>query len=244
MDLVICDDESLARERLRSLVTTIGGYRIVAEAANGSEALKQCEQHQPDMILLDIRMPVMDGLETARHLALLEKPPAVIFTTAYDDYAIQAFEASAVDYLLKPIREQRLAEALNKARRLNSAQLKALEENEGNPQARTHICVQQRGDLKLVPVEDICYFMADQKYISVRYPQGEMLIEESLKSLEKEFKGRFIRIHRNALVALKDIDGMVKRDDGHFVISLARCTDQLEISRRHLPEIRKLLKGR
>jgi two-component system response regulator AlgR len=136
-----------------------------------------------------------------------------------------------------------LAEALNKARRFTRAQWKALQEEQGRPQARTHICVQQRGDLKLVPVDDICYFMADQKYISVRYPQGEMLIEESLKSLEQEFEGRFIRIHRNALVALKDINGMARRDDGHYVVSLSRCPDTLEISRRHLPEIRKLLKG-
>ena len=244
MNVMICDDEALARDRLRSLITMIGGHHIVAEAGNGREAVELCRRHEPDIVLLDIRMPVMDGIEAARYLARMNKPPAVIFTTAYDDYTLQAFEANAVDYLLKPIREQRLAEALARARRPTRAQLRAIEEGSDKPKARTHICVQQRGDLKLIPVDEVCYFMADQKYISVRHAQGEVLIEESLKSLEQEFGDRFVRIHRNALVARKAIDGMIKRADGRHLVTLHNCPDQLEISRRHLPAMRRLLKGK
>lgn len=242
MKILVCDDEAPARDRLVSMIGELEGFEAVGQAANGMEALQQTQQLQPDIVLLDIRMPGMDGIEAARHLSGAENPPAVIFTTAYDSYALQAFEASAIDYLLKPVRLERLQEALDKAGKLTRAHINSLDEHH-EPDARTHICVRFRGDLQLIPVQDICYFMADQKYVTVRHVNGEVLIEEALKSLEQEFGQQFIRIHRNALVARAFLVGLQKTADGRHVVKLKNCDKQLEVSRRHLSEVRQLLKS-
>ena len=200
----------------------------------------------PDIILLDIRMPLMDGLEAARHLGTLEDPPAVIFTTAYSGHALAAFEAHAVDYLLKPIRKERLAHALDKARKLNRAQRHAATQT-GNDatqsahRARTHISARSGEKIQLVAVPEIIYFQADNKYVTVRFATGQVLIEESLKALEEEFAGRFTRIHRNALVAQAHLSGMVKSKEGLREITLRGIPDQLEISRSHLSVVKKLI---
>lgn len=244
MNVLIADDEPLARTRLRELLDEIGGYDIVGEAATGKEALQQGVDIQPDLILMDIRMPTMDGLEAAIHLSALEQPPAIIFTTAFGDHALAAFEAHAVDYLLKPIRKERLENALRKLQQLNRVQLAALNQTKGtthDSRARTHISVLSRGGLQLIPVASILYFKADQKYVTVRFAAGEVLIEESLKDLEDEFGERFFRIHRNALVASAHISGLVKDHEGNSMLTLQRAEDKLEISRRHLPEVRKRL---
>ncbi|MEO6697028.1 MAG: LytTR family DNA-binding domain-containing protein [Gammaproteobacteria bacterium] len=244
MKVLIADDEPLARSRLRELLAEIGGYQIVGEAVNGKDALQQGVQVQPDLILMDIRMPTMDGLEAAMHLSALEQPPAIIFTTAFGDHALQAFEAHAVDYLLKPIRKERLEGALHKLQQLNRAQLSALNQTKGethDSRARTHVSVLNRGNLQLVPVADIRYFKADQKYVTVRFATGEVLIEESLKDLEEEFSERFFRIHRNALAASGYVSGLVKDHEGDWLLTLQGVEEQLEISRRHLPEVRKRL---
>jgi two-component system response regulator AlgR len=240
MKVLITDDEAPARMRLRDMLGSLPGHEIVGEAADGADALRLAEQQQPDVVLLDIRMPGMDGLEAARHLAQLEHPPAVIFTTAYDQHALEAFEASAVDYLLKPIRKARLEEALAKARRPTRAQLNELEVDE-QPGARTHLCVRLRGNLQLVPVDTVYYFMADQKYVSVRHQGGEVLIEDSLRALEQEFGDRFLRIHRNALVAVAYIEGLEKTSTGQ-VVKLRGTDERLEVSRRHAPAVRQLIK--
>ncbi len=243
MKILIVDDEAPARMRLRAMIDEIGDYKIVGEAANGREALELTESTLPDIVLLDIRMPLMDGLETARHLLVFDIPPAVIFTTAYNQYALEAFETNAVDYLMKPIRKEKLESTLQKLQRLNKAQLSNLKIDDTDENIRTHLCTRLRGNLQLIPVTDITYFQADQKYVTVCHKNGEALIEESLKSLEDEFTEQFIRIHRNALVKRDSLTGMEKSPDGSQLAVMKDTENRLEISRRHLPEIRKLLKG-
>lgn len=241
MKILIVDDEPLARARLRDLLAEAAGQAMVEEAEDGRQALLKYNEHQPDVVLMDIRMPGMDGLEAARHLSRLEQPPAVIFTTAYDDHALGAFEAGAVDYLLKPIRKERLHAALAKSRQPNRAQLERLRQNAGMPHARTHLSVHAHGKISLIAVDEIRYLKADQKYITVGYPGGQVLIEESLKSLEREFGARFLRIHRNALVACAFVTGMEKGARDNWYIRLRGTEELIEISRRHASEVRKKL---
>jgi two-component system, LytTR family, response regulator AlgR len=239
MKILISDDEELARDRLRGLLEDVGNIDVVGEAHNGKETLTQCHRLNPDIVLLDIRMPGMDGLETAFHLAALEKPPAVIFTTAYGDHALEAFEANAVDYLLKPIRRQRLHQALEKTHHLNRAQLLALKEDNNETHIRSHICIQTYDSIQLIAVPDIIYFLADQKYVTVRHIGGEVLIEESLVTLEQEFSEKFTRVHRNALIANDFIKGVEKMQDGSHRVILRDCDTRLTISRRHVAALRK-----
>lgn len=242
MRVLIVDDESLARARLRGLIEALDGWEVAGEGANGREALELIERERPDIVLLDIRMPGMDGLEAARHMGQLEEPPAVIFTTAYGDHALAAFEAQAVDYLLKPIRRERLVQALERARRPTRAVLAALGSDAVEERARTHICARYRGTLELVPVEQVIYFQADQKYVTVRHSGGSVLIEESLKSLEDEFGERFLRIHRNALVAEAHMAGLETQGTSQASVTFRDIDDRLEVSRRHLPTVRKRLR--
>lgn len=241
MRLLVVDDEPLARERLIQLVAEIPGYEVCCEAGNGLEALKAAEKEGPDILLLDIRMPGMDGLEVARHLAESEKAPAIIFITAYGEHALEAFDAQAIDYLLKPVKQERLEQALEKAKKLTTAQNQAVQEASNG--CRSHICARIRGNLKLIPLEDVLYFQADQKYVTVRFDEGEVLIEESLKSLEEEFVEQFMRIHRNALVARDKVIGMEKLPEGGHLVVLKDIGPQLEVSRRHVAEVRKFLKS-
>jgi two-component system response regulator AlgR len=242
MNVLIVDDEQLARQRLRHMLGEAGDHTIVGEAENGEQALRQAQNSNPDLVLMDIRMPGMDGLEAASYINRLENPPAIIFTTAYSEHALKAFDAHAVGYLLKPIKKEHLTEALQSAKRLNRAQINNLRSEEENG-ARSKICVKIRGSLELVPVNEIIYFKADQKYVTLRTFDHEYLIEESLKALETEFEHKFIRIHRNALVAETAINGLVKNQSGHACLTFREIEDLLEVSRRHLPEIRKKLKS-
>ena len=199
--LLICDDEAPALARLRDLLADIAPelpHVIVAEADNGLRALAAIEGLRVDVALVDIRMPKMDGIELAAHLSRLEHPPAVIFVTAYDAYAVQAFELNAVDYLVKPVRALRLLEALRKVHRhpLPSALLEQLP-----PGARSHLSCHERGRLLLIAVADIVYFRADLKYVTARTGEREFLLDESLTHLEQEFGAQFIRLHRGVLAA-------------------------------------------
>jgi len=239
MRILIADDEKLARARLRELITKIGDHTVIGEAVNGNEAVEKAMELKPSVLLLDIRMPVMDGLEAAMHVMSMDTPPAVIFTTAYDQHALEAFEVNAVDYLLKPIRKDRLATALQKARRTTLRQLRQLNRTQDEPAARTHISVHMRGQISLIPVQDIVYFMADSKYVTVRTPAEQHLIEDSLVSLEEEFGERFLRIHRNALVAAQYIRGIEKQPSGRWCVLLKGIDDKLDVSRRHTPAVRR-----
>lgn len=241
MNIVVVDDEPLARARLNRLVEQTPGWSVIGEAANGREALEQVDRLQPDVILLDIRMPGIDGLEAARHLATYENPPAIIFTTAYGDHALEAFDAHALAYLLKPVQKEKLDEALSRAKQVSRAQLTAVTNESGLGAARTHIAAKQRGGMHLVPIEDILFFQADQKYVTVRHKEGEVLIEDSLKALEEEFGDLFLRIHRKTLVARRHVRGINRTPTGQFQIILKDCDETPEISRRHVSEIKAAL---
>ena len=243
MKVLIVDDEAPARDRLNHMLSSIDSMETSGQASNGLEAVRMVQDSHPDVVLMDIRMPGMDGLEAARHLSEMEEPPAIIFTTAYSEHALEAYDANAVDYLVKPIRQEKLEKSLAKARKLTKAQIAALN-IETNNTGRSHICARIRGNLELIPVDEIVYFQADQKYITVRHLGGEVLIEDALKNLEQEFEDRLIRIHRNALVSTQYVTGMEKNIDGRFVVTFKELDDKLEISRRHVAEVRKFLKFR
>jgi two-component system response regulator AlgR len=240
--VVIADDEPLARERLRSLLAEHAGIEVVAEAENGLTALQACAELRPDLVLLDIAMPGVDGLEAARHLAAFDPRPAVVFCTAYDDHALSAFEAAAIDYLMKPVRPERLAAAIERARMFMAGRethAPALP----NRQPRTHLCARLRGSLRLIPVDDVHYLQAEEKYVVVHHARGEDLIEESLKSLEDEFGGRFVRIHRNCLIARHELIELKRINDGRVQAVLRHGKEPLEVSRRCVAGLRDTVKN-
>jgi two-component system response regulator AlgR len=230
--VLIVDDEGPARERLRSMLIEAGTFEVAGEAANGEQALDLVDRLQPDIVLLDVRMPGIDGLEVARHLATLPEPPAVIFTTAFDEYALQAFESEVVAYLLKPIRAEKLQAALAKAARLTRPQLQQIANAAREPNRRTHIGVRGRDGLKLIPLDDVLCFQADQKYTTVKHAKGEDLIEDSLKTLEEEFAPGFLRVHRNALVNTKYLERIARDASGQHFVHLRGMEGSVEVSRR------------
>ncbi|MCP4431853.1 MAG: response regulator transcription factor [Gammaproteobacteria bacterium] len=242
MKVLIVDDEKPARDRLLRMISSLDGYEVAGQADNGQKAIEVTTSSQVDIVLMDIRMPGLDGIQAALHLSELKQPPAVIFTTAYSDHALEAFKTHAVDYLLKPVKKDHLLSALQAAQKPTRAQSEQTGEVLSGIEARQHICARVRGNLILVKIEDIYYFQADQKYVTVRHRDGEVLIEDALKNLEKEFGDRFVRIHRNALINLRFLAGMRAQDDGQYV-RFNEIDDTLEISRRHLPSIRKIIKN-
>jgi two-component system response regulator AlgR len=244
MRILIVDDEQPARERLCQILADEPGYEVVGEAGNGYEALELAAGTSPDIVLLDIRMPGMEGIEVARHLNAIDPPPAVVFTSAYDEYAIEAFDARAIGYVLKPVRRSRLISALQHASRLAPSMLReavsALETQ------RRHVCAQAQGELRLIPIEEIICFHADHKYVSVDHDNGRDLIDDSLKSLEAEFGAYFVRIHRGALIAVDRIKRIEKTADSRSRIVLRGDSHvdakELIISRRHVAEVKRRLK--
>lgn len=235
MRILVGDDEPLARRRLTHLLKTLGGCEQVGEAANGRDVIEKTQQLKPDLVLLDIRMPDMDGLEAAAHLRLCQPSPAVIFCTAYDEHALAAFKVQAFDYLLKPVSRHALQDALTRVKKLVGNG----EEEEGGQ--RRNISVRTHKGLELIPVANICYFLADQKYVTARHKNGQVLIDDTLKELEQEFTGRFIRIHRNALIAFDYLEGLEQADDGKCYVRLSGIDERLIVSRRHVAGIRKLM---
>lgn len=240
MDVIIVDDEPLARKRLYNMVTKCG-YIVVAEAANGIEAIDAISAHDPEIVLLDIEMPGETGLEVAKKIAELEAPPAIIFTTAYDQYALEAFDTSAGSYLLKPVQQAQLEAALNKAKNITKLQLEFLKEEQTSSQ-RQHITSKGHRGIELIALEDIRYFMADQKYVMVISVNGKILIDETLKELEEEFSRQFIRVHRNSLVSIKHILGLERDRQGHYSLRIANTEDTPIVSRRYASKIKSLLK--
>jgi two-component system response regulator AlgR len=244
LQVVIVDDEAPARQRLRDLLSDCAAeipLAIAGEAASGRAALELLARGPADVVLLDIRMPEMDGIEVAQHLQLLERPPAVVFATAYDAYAIRAFEVHAVDYLLKPIQLARLKEALVRASRPRPA---ALREIARAP--RTHFSSQERGRIHLIPVADVIYLKADLKYVSVRTATREHLIEESLTRLEEEFGDRFVRVHRNCLIARAAVRGFERAEEGgeaHWEVLLTGVDERIAVSRRQQHVVREFSRG-
>jgi two-component system response regulator AlgR len=242
LTVVVVDDEPLARERLRSLLADQPGVQIVAEAGDGLAALQACAEHRPDLVLLDISMPGVDGLEAARHLAAFEPRPAVVFCTAYDTHALSAFEAAAIDYLMKPVRAERLAAALERARTFVAGRATA-PAPPSSSQPRTHLCARLRGSLRLIPLDEVHYLQAEEKYVVVHHARGQDLIEESLRSLEEEFASRFVRIHRNCLVARHELMELRRVEDGRVQAVLRHAAVPLEVSRRCVPALRETVKA-
>lgn len=245
LTVFVVDDEPPARNRLKDLLADCSEQlplQVVGEAGNGQEALDKLAAVHADVVLMDIRMPQMDGIELAQHLNKLHKPPVIIFTTAYDSYAIQAFEQRAIDYLLKPVRLGRLFEALTRARSAVPVRTEVLQEL--TPEPRKHLSIHERGKIVLVPIEEVLYLRAELKYVTVRTREHEYLIEESLINLEKEFAVRFTRIHRNCLVAKSEIEGFEKvteSDTGetHWTVKLKGLEERLPISRRQQGIVRE-----
>ncbi len=242
--VMIVDDEAPARSRMRDLLADVhAGLPVVVagEAANGHDALQIAGAGGVDVALLDVRMPGMDGIEVARHLQQLAAPPAVIFTTAYDAYAIQAFELHVVDYLLKPIKASRLQAALSRVAQtapLNPETLRGMQQA-----PRTCLSVAERGRVHLIPVPDILFLRAELKYITVRTAAREYLIEESLIQLEQEFAERFVRVHRNCLVARAAIRGFERvgadAGEGPWQVVLAGLEERIPVSRRQQHIVRE-----
>ncbi len=245
MKILIVDDEAPARERLQQMLSETSEHTVVGDASNGKDALSAAERLSPDVVLLDIRMPGMSGIETAHHLNDLQNPPAIVFTTAYDQYAIDAFDAQAIGYVLKPVRRERLAKALSHAARLTGKTLDTVSSAPGLAEPRTHLCARVQGELKLIAVKDVSYFLADQKYTRVCHGEGQHLIDDSLKQLEEEFGALFVRIHRSALVATAQIDSLSRTEDGETLVKLrgAMPDGSLKVSRRHVAAVRKKLRG-
>jgi two-component system response regulator AlgR len=237
LKVVIADDETPARSRVRDLLEDCASsfpIELVGEAASGKELLALLANTPADVVLLDIRMPEMDGLEAAQHMLKLPEPPSVIFTTAYNDHALKAFELHAVDYLVKPIRLRRLHDALTRVRAITPLRLDVL--NKIAPEPRRHLSVQERGKILLIAVPDIRYLRAELKYVTVRTATREHLVEESLSRLEQEFADQFVRIHRSCLVAKAHIAGFEKdaaeAGESRWVVMLNGLDEKLPVSRR------------
>jgi len=247
MDILIVDDEPLARQRLHRIVEELG-HEVVAEAQNAEEALVAVNTYDPTLVLLDIEMPGETGLQAAEKISALENPPAIIFCTAYDQYALDAFDTLAVGYLLKPVKKEQLETALVKAQTLTKAQLQAISSQPASTQPdedskRKHITSKSHRGMELVPLESVRCFMADQKYVTVYHVDGKVLIDETLKDLETELSGHFIRIHRNALVSIPHIQGMERDSGGHYSVRLQGIDEKPMVSRRYAGKLRDMLKS-
>lgn len=240
LTVLIADDEPLARDRLKRLLGNLGGYQVIADCGDGERAYNDVLKLAPDIVLLDIRMPGWDGLKTAHELAKLETPPAVVFCTAFGEYALAAFEANAIGYLLKPVNPEKLAIALGKARRITRPQLAALQGDDDD--ARKHLSATSRGAITLIAIEHVRLLLADQKYVTVYHRDGEALIDDSLKSLEDEFPQRFLRVHRNALVAKDYVTALERDNDGQYFVRLADFEQTVKVSRRLLGLVKDALK--
>ena len=247
MRIFIADDETLARERLKALLEDMAAElptSVVGEAKNGLEALELLPSSGAEVVLLDIQMPGMGGLELARHLAGLERAPAVVFVTAHDRHAVEAFELNALDYLLKPVRSERLAAALRKASAAGPTGREQLARAAQAP--REYLSVVERSRIVLVPVRDILFLRAEQKYVTVRTREREHLVEESLVALEREFCGpefpQFVRIHRNCLVqraAIRGFERATGGEEAHWQVVLDGLAERLPVSRRQWPLVRE-----
>lgn len=248
--IFLVDDEAPARARMRDVLGDIAAelpHRIVGEAGNGAEALVRLPGAGAQVVLVDIHMPQMSGIEFARHLARLDRAPAVIFVTAHDQYAIEAFEVNALDYLLKPVRASRLAAALRKAQARGAPARDALDRAGRTQGPRRFLSVTERGRILLVPLADILYMRAELKYVTLRTREREYVVEESLTALEQEFGEAFVRLHRSVLVARAALRGCERctDEDGEgagWSVIVEGCEARLPVSRRQWPAVRALLK--
>ncbi len=244
MNILLVDDEAPARQRLRRLLTELPNaatYHVIGELADSRLTFAQCTASPVDVVLLDVRMPGMDGLQVAAQLAQLTPPPAVILITAYSDYALAAFDHHVADYLVKPVRRERLQAALERLHLTTRLQSPSPPFNA--PARRTQLQVNYRGSLLTIPIATVIYLQAEQKYVTIHYPGGAALIDESLKHLEIEFADQFIRVHRSILIARAALTGIAKHQNGEAVAVLSGTAERLPISRRHVAAVRQVLRA-
>ncbi len=241
MKVLIVDDEQLARMRLCRMIDDLDDYQVAGEAENGQQAVDMAKQLLPDVVLLDVRMPGMDGMEAAALMAEIEPAPAVIFCTAYDEYALEAFDRHAVGYLLKPVKRAGLQDALQRAVTLNRAQISMMESEEAG--GTKHISAKTHRGIELIALSSVRFFQADQKYVTVHHADGETLIDEPLKELEERLGQAFVRVHRNALVHVSSIEGLERDSEGQYRLAMKGIEAKPQVSRRHVSEIKALLTG-
>ena len=232
--ILIIDDEAPARNRLRRMLAEIPAVHVVGEAASGQEALGLIPIKQPDALLLDISMPGIDGMTLAQMLKDQEVAPAIIFCTAWTDQAVEAFECEAVDYLVKPVRAERLETAIDKARQFVARD----QAGASGPLLRSTL----GGKVSLLPLSEVIYLSAEDKYTTVVHNTGSLVISQTLVEMENDYANYLVRIHRATLVAKNRIRGLEKSRDGRHLLILEDCDAGLQVSRRNLPAIRKLIR--
>jgi two-component system response regulator AlgR len=233
LNILIIDDEQPARDRLRRLLRNLPKCEVVGEAASSNEALEYIKELSPEVLLLDISMPGMDGMSLARVLQEGGASPAIIFCTAYQDQALNAFEVEAVDYVVKPVRIERLESAIEKARRYLGREQGGEEEQ--------YVRSTVGGKVVLTPVHRVICLVSEDKYTTVTHEKGTTVIDESLTELEQKYPGLFFRVHRNALVSRKHLRGLERSKEGHAYVLLSGTDRKPEVSRRNISALRKLL---
>ncbi len=242
--VIILDDEEPARQRLQRLIEQLDGYTLVASCADGLEAIGKIEALKPDLALLDISLPGISGIDVARHISGFNKAPAIVFCTAHDEYAIEAFDAGAVGYLMKPVRLEKLGRALASASRISKlqlSQLSGIQPAVSAPVEREMLRVKSQRGIQLIPVDEISCFVAEGKYVTARHLQGESILEESLNQLEEQFSHAFVRCHRSTLVRIAAIQGLDRCADGASFLRLQGQEERVPVSRRHIQHIRSIL---
>jgi len=230
--VLLVDDEAPARDRLARLLAECDGAELVGQAEDGKDLAELCSTRAPDLVLLDVEMPGADGLELAGVLKTLPRSPEVVFVTAFENYAVDAFDLRAADYLVKPVRQERLAAALDRVRdRIGRS-------------ADDAVLVARLGErVTRISLGEIRVLSAEDKYVSVHYLGGIALVEDSLVQLEARYGDRFLRVHRNALVARRHLRSLFRDAEGAERVEVDGVDCCPEVSRRNLPEVRRTLKG-
>jgi two-component system response regulator AlgR len=238
LQVVIADDEPLARARLQRLLAKNPDIDVVAIAEDGSQASQLIEQYQPELVVLDINMPIKTGLEVASDIQQsMLRPPAIIFTTAYDEFAIDAFKVDASSYLLKPIYEKDLMDAIEKAGRLNKVQVQDAAELSNNP---SNLLLKRSATIELVPVAEIIFFQAREKFVIAGLKDGEeIIVDYALKELEQKMQLAFCRIHRHTLVNTSHLKKMERDEAGHYFLELKGVNGSFDVSRRQVSILKK-----
>ena len=242
LKVLLVDDEKLARSRLRTLLADCNapGAEVLAEAANGPQVIAALRQAVFDLVLLDVRMPGMDGVQLAQTIASMAEPPAVVFVTAHAEHAVQAFDVAAVDYLTKPVRLERLQQALQKVERI--AQLKLSQLTDFSIDA---LIIQDRGRTERVPLTEVLYLKAELKYVTVRTALRSYILDGALSELEEKYPSQFMRIHRNALIARRAVRALEKHYDAEegegWAVRLNGIPELLAVSRRQLSAVREAI---
>ena len=232
--ILIIDDEQPARNRLRRMLTGIPAVHVSGEAATGQEALRLIPLKEPDVLLLDISMPGLDGMTLAQMLQKQDSPPAVIFCTAWSDQAVEAFECDAVDYLVKPVRPERLQVAIDKARRFVAGG--------ADPGEGVFLRSTLGGKVSLIPLSEVICLYAEDKYTTVVHKKGRQVINQTLQELEDSHADILLRVHRGTLVAKDRVRGLEKTSDGRHNLIIDDCEERPQVSRRNLPAVRKLIR--